>query len=587
MSLMSKSRGFMLTVLALASPVVSASEMTLNEVFELYSEDTIRDAFLNNQISASVAENPEDIPLYVRYRAVFTQLLLSPEENQERFSEEDWNKILALPSHQHTKFSLPLYFMRQFDCKDIQAIADSGAVNRATLIAEILNAQAQASTDRLDKHYHDFLNTLSAEGKAQVESDHERLMQSEGNPISWSTKDNVGIAKEIPLYIETTALLHCHAVMGQEPEDWAINDTLLLDAINDYTPHIVREKLYTAIPQNPQFNGETLHIPLVQTELEGEVFQRAELNPVSDEVWELRSVRQSQHLINVESMGYSSFTASDQGVKQVLINLNGYFSSGCGAVGASVTGFDETTNTFEVDLYNRSSEMLPGEYACTGEVIYYSIYHPLPVYGLPAGDYQVLVNDEFRLNFSLENDNVHPDYSTSVVVKATNSGAILSGDTLQIPYIDMPDQAGRYQQVELSEADENLWHVSDIREGSLLENINHVELAEFGENTKQVLLNVKGNYSDGCHRPGNVITRFKSETNTLEVNFYQYLPSDTEISEGICAPGDDSFDLVYPLPVYAAPAGDYHVLVNGEHTLDFELTKHNVNSFTWSSFGSN
>tara|TARA_A100000171_G_scaffold51841_2_gene67593 strand:- start:2943 stop:4643 length:1701 start_codon:yes stop_codon:yes gene_type:complete len=561
--------------------------MSLEEVFELYSRETVQEALLNNVINASTKDNPEGLPLNVSYKTVFQDLLWNPILHRYKFSGDDWDKMLALPSHRHAQFNVPVLNRMSTDCEEISAISQRESSTAALDIAGILDAQRILATESLDQHYLDFIATLSPEGKAQLEAEFQRVILDGGVSLSWVTRDNVGLAGEVPEYVETTAVINCNYILDKmESGFWSSYQGFLVDEAPGEQIPASREDIYATIPQNPLFTGNKLHVPLVRNESDGEVYQRVELEPISDELFELKSVRRSHHLLHVNSVGFSGFAVDQNSAMQMFVTVRGYFSSGCGSLGASVTHYDESAQTIYVDLYNGTSELPPGEGACTGNIIDYLIYQPLPVYGLPAGEYRVVVNGNYTLPLTLNDDNVHQELAGSTVVEPKNYSATLNGSTLVLPFVDMPDQAGRYQNIELREVAENRWQIADLRQANMLERIDTVELLEFGDDVKQVFLNVKGSYSHGCNGPGNLVSRFDNVTNTLEVNFYEYLPDETEASEGICATGDENFDFVYPLPVYAAPAGEYNVLVNGEYALTFSLDRQNVSSFIWRPFGS-
>ena len=582
-----KARLVTIYMLYLAAPGISASEMSLEEVFELYSIETIQEAIQTNVISASTADNPEDMPLYVRYGAVFKNLLWNQMLHRYKFSEEDWEKMLSLPSHLHARFNTPLINSMASDCQQITAISASGTSTGALDIADILDAQVLDHAEMLNQHYRDFIGTLSAEGKAQLEMEYERVILDGGASIGWSVRDNARLARDIPEYVKTTAVAHCNYISEKlESGDWSSYEGLLVDEASGGQNPDNREDIYAPLPQNPLFTGDILHVPLVRSVNDGEVYQRAALKPIGNELWQLNTVRRSHHLLNVESVGFAGFAIDQNSPMQMLATVRGYFSSGCGGLGASVTNVDESAQTIYVDLYSRTSVLPPGEGACTANIIDYLIYQPLPVYGLPAGEYQVVVNGSYTRALTLTGDNTHAELAGSTVVTAADSSAILKGNTLQLPFVDLPDQAGQYQQIELREIDKNLWRISKIRQANLLEEIETAELVEYGDNVREIFLKVKGSYHNSCNRPGNVVSRFNNETSTLEVNFYAYLPAENEINEGICAETNEDFDFVYQLPVYAAPAGEYNVLVNGEYGLEFSLEKQNISSFIWQPFGS-
>ena len=292
-----KARLVTIYMLYLAAPGISASEMSLEEVFELYSIETIQEAIQTNVISASTADNPEDMPLYVRYGAVFKNLLWNQMLHRYKFSEEDWGKMLSLPSHLHARFNTPLINSMASDCKQITAISASGTSTGALDIAGILDAQVLDHAEMLNQHYRDFIGTLSAEGKAQLEMEYERVILDGGASIGWSVRDNAGLARDIPEYVKTTAVAHCNYISENlESGDWSSYEGLLVDEASGGQNTDNREDIYAPLPQNPLFTGDILHVPLVRSVNDGEVYQRAALKPIGNELWQLNTAVSYTHL---------------------------------------------------------------------------------------------------------------------------------------------------------------------------------------------------------------------------------------------------------------------------------------------------
>lgn len=573
------------SLLLLGSQAMLAAPLSLEEVYALYPRETLQAAFSKHYIKGSTAENPEDVPLYARYGFVFSQLISNYDYLKDRFSEDDWAKIMVLPAHHHERFVMPQYFLMLNDCQVIEEISQSNRPTRAVEIGQILMDQTWTDIERLDQHYINFITTLSVDGQAQLDQEYQRIIVGNKGSIGWSIRDHVGLAGDVPDFVEQNALRFCQSISSMEAESW-ISQDLLADNGNDDTPEIPMKTIYAPLPINPLFDSDGLHIPVVLTNDREAVYQYAVLKPVEGDLWQLQSVIETSALPNIRGKGMSRFGDIATGGHHALVNVSGSFSSGCEWLGGSAIRFDESSHTFHVELFNSVTELSSDETACTAQVSDYRVYQPLPIYGLPAGDYRVVVNGEPAPGVQLEQANVYSDLASSTVVHASHSNALLAEDTLHVPFIDTPVRGGRYQDVELTEVDQNLWRVTSIKEGKMLDQIAEADLVEMGDDVKQILLNVKGSYSDNCRRPGKVVSRFKSESNTLEVNFYEYLPSDSEMDEGICTTGNETFDFVYPLPVYAAPAGEYHVLVNGEHNLTFSLEKQNVSSVIFRPFGS-
>ncbi len=83
----------------------------------------------------------------------------------------------------------------------------------------------------------------------------------------------------------------------------------------------------------------------------------------------------------------------------------------------------------------------------------------------------------------------------------------------------------------------------------------------------QVLLKVKGNFSDSCGVPGRISQR-------LEDNRFEIVINVSNDSQA-CFPALVPFEKTIPLEVYGLPAGVYEYTVNGEQSGTFELTADN------------
>lgn len=89
---------------------------------------------------------------------------------------------------------------------------------------------------------------------------------------------------------------------------------------------------------------------------------------------------------------------------QVHVVARGYLPDGCTTIDAVRKGFDAATNTFTVTLTTQR----PADAMCTAVLAPFEEVIPLPVRGLPAGSYEVVVNGT-RATFALPTDNVLPE----------------------------------------------------------------------------------------------------------------------------------------------------------------------------------
>ncbi|MDO8907747.1 MAG: hypothetical protein Q7W55_04510 [Pseudohongiella sp.] len=159
-------------------------------------------------------------------------------------------------------------------------------------------------------------------------------------------------------------------------------------------------------------------------------------------------------------------------------------------------------------------------------------------------------------------------FSTSAVT----ADPVFDGHALHISAVDVEEQPGLYQQIELRPAGDDLWRLHSIREGVTLRNIENVSLVVTDSTPVQVFLKVEGKYMNGCEELGHVSKRYDAGTQTLHVfMYYRHVP------EGIACTADvRDFELIEPLPVYGAEAGEYTVTLNDEYELPLGFAERNV-----------
>jgi len=153
-----------------------------------------------------------------------------------------------------------------------------------------------------------------------------------------------------------------------------------------------------AVYANPTFDGHTLHIPSIDTKDQVGVYQSIELQPVDNNLWRLAQVDEGvlhQGIQTVEVL------KADTSPVQAFLIVSGMHSSSCDEIGNVASRFDAATSTLVVNLYYEPF----GEGACTGVFRPFEHVMALPVFGVPAGEYKVLVNGTHQAQFELLEDN--------------------------------------------------------------------------------------------------------------------------------------------------------------------------------------
>ncbi|HBN15684.1 MAG: hypothetical protein CMQ46_11940 [Gammaproteobacteria bacterium] len=156
--------------------------------------------------------------------------------------------------------------------------------------------------------------------------------------------------------------------------------------------------LVPAVYANPTFDGHTLHIPFIDTKDQAGVYQSIEMQPVDSNLWRLVQVDEGvlhQGLQTVEVL------KTDTAPVQVFLIISGMHSSSCDEIGNVASRYDAATSTLVVNLYYQPF----GEGACTGVFRPFEHVMALPVFGVLAGEYKVLVNGTYEAPFELLEDN--------------------------------------------------------------------------------------------------------------------------------------------------------------------------------------
>lgn len=156
---------------------------------------------------------------------------------------------------------------------------------------------------------------------------------------------------------------------------------------------------------DPAFSSETgvLTIPSVTVDgIPGEL-QDITLEPAGDNLWRVIELDEGKLIDVIEDV---NLLISDSHPVQALLRVSGTFPSGCGNPGQIryVTGENDIDIAFyyENDEWTRNPEGI----ACTQALRPFSVDIPLPLYGLPAGEYHYRVNGGFEGSFTLAEDNI-------------------------------------------------------------------------------------------------------------------------------------------------------------------------------------
>lgn len=160
--------------------------------------------------------------------------------------------------------------------------------------------------------------------------------------------------------------------------------------------------------ENPLYSDASsrLTIKAVDTSDTPGIFQEVVIEHAMDDLWRLVSMREGVLLPHIDAV--ELVTTSNVPV-QVFLRISGQFPHGCGAIGE--ISQKKTDNTFVISVYFKNDLWLqnPLEVACTLAIRPFSHVIPLSAYGLPAGNYEYILNGKFSGGFSLNMDNLLTD----------------------------------------------------------------------------------------------------------------------------------------------------------------------------------
>jgi hypothetical protein len=156
--------------------------------------------------------------------------------------------------------------------------------------------------------------------------------------------------------------------------------------------------------ENPLYSDASsrLTIKAVDTSDKPGIFQDVVIEHAQDDLWRLVGMREGVLLPHIDTV--ELITTNNIPV-QVFLKISGQFPHGCGAIGE--ISQKKTDNKFVISVYFKNDLWLqnPLEVACTLAIRPFSHIIPVPAYGLPAGNYEYILNGKFSGVFSLNTDN--------------------------------------------------------------------------------------------------------------------------------------------------------------------------------------
>jgi len=138
--------------------------------------------------------------------------------------------------------------------------------------------------------------------------------------------------------------------------------------------------------ENPLYSPQssTLRIPSIDMEAERGGYHDAVLEFIKEDLWRLKEITPASEIPGVETV---RVVKTDSFPVQVFLEVEGWVGNVCNELHLEkrLDG-----NTFHVSIrQERSSPLM----SCIAIVREFSWIVPLEVYGLPAGEYQYIVND--------------------------------------------------------------------------------------------------------------------------------------------------------------------------------------------------
>ena len=157
--------------------------------------------------------------------------------------------------------------------------------------------------------------------------------------------------------------------------------------------------------ENPLYSdvSSRLTITAVDTDELPGIFQDVVIEHAQGDLWRLVSMREGVLLPHIDTV--ELVTTNDIPV-QLFLLIRGQFPHGCGAIGE--ISQKRTGHNLIISVYYKNDLWLqkPLDVACTLAVRPFSHVIPLQAYGLPAGNYEYILNNRFTGTFSLTSENI-------------------------------------------------------------------------------------------------------------------------------------------------------------------------------------
>lgn len=182
-------------------------------------------------------------------------------------------------------------------------------------------------------------------------------------------------------------------------EHWS---TLPIPQLN-VLDELVASRVTEPFPASSEFNGQTLFLPAVDMPEQTSRYQNLELPIHEGDSFELVGLEENVLLNgvdNVEIVKHGDLPA------QVMIHIEGVYENECMTYGQVSTRFDAEAKTFDITLLQTSNTVDDSVASdCTSSGENFDIIHPLPVFGLLSGTYQVMLNGVNTGEFIFEEPN--------------------------------------------------------------------------------------------------------------------------------------------------------------------------------------
>jgi len=166
----------------------------------------------------------------------------------------------------------------------------------------------------------------------------------------------------------------------------------------------------TVIAEVPIYSEEDSILTIPAIDLPGKpgAFQDVELELGSNNLWQLNDVieaKRNESIQKVELVQTSTFPV------QAFLKISGEYMHGCARTGQTHAAWDGSKLVISSYYENNEWVRNPEKTLCLAAITSFSFVYPLPVYGLPAGEYRYEVNGEFSGSVKLTQSNVYESSS--------------------------------------------------------------------------------------------------------------------------------------------------------------------------------